>query len=734
MVLEACDATGNCIAERATVTVIASAAPAPAPSGASASARRGGQTCGDLCAGTELAERAACARLNGLEKELAQVEAQLPTLTSVYNYATKATPREMCTDDVEGIYRTGDCAEWRRVTAEIGRAVDAIRALAVARPQVPTDTGLPVIRLTHSPREVETADEVFRVAGLVGDDGSPPRLKVNGNPAPLFRPKEADPQLGAHTLAFEVEVPVMGRPGEQRVVLEACDAAGNCVAERALVAVIASAEPTQSAVQTQTADTDLPAIRLRAPAQIETADEVFHVTDLVGDDGSPPRLKINGEAAPLFRPDPADPALGAHTFAFEVEVPVMGRPGEQRVVIEACDAAGNCITERAFVTVVASAEPEPAPATPEVDLNALVAKLKEENLLGTSQDTDLPRLEASAPEELALGDAGQITGFIGDDGSPPRLRINGMPVTLFPVRAGDAPIAEHTLAFRIDIPTDNTGTASFILEACDAAGNCVGHELAVRIFEPDRPSIRGRNFALVIGNNEYAFLPNLRTAVNDATEVAAVLRTHYAFEEEAVTLLINAGRREILGAMASLRRKLGTDDRLLVYYAGHGQVDPVTGEGFWQPADAQPDEDFGWIANDDIKRYLRGMSARHVLVVADSCFSGTLTRSTPDYSRINEDRFFTEIDSHFSRKVITSGGTEPVADSGSSNHSVFAHYFLKTLRENDSPSITSFELFNGLVRAVTNNSNQKPEYGIISEAGDEGSGDFTFILQTKPRG
>jgi hypothetical protein len=53
---------------------------------------------------------------------------------------------------------------------------------------------------------------------------------------------------------------------------------------------------------------------------------------------------------------------------------------------------------------------------------------------------------------------------------------------------------------------------------------------------------------------------------------------------------------------------------------------------------------------------------------------------------------------------------------------------LKALRQNDSPYLTSSALFQGVVRAVANNSSQKPEYGTIANAGDEGYGDFTFIL------
>ena len=52
---------------------------------------------------------------------------------------------------------------------------------------------------------------------------------------------------------------------------------------------------------------------------------------------------------------------------------------------------------------------------------------------------------------------------------------------------------------------------------------------------------------------------------------------------------------------------------------------------------------------------------------------------------------------------------------------------LKALTENEAPCISAFELFNRLARAVTSNSSQKPEFGVICDAGDEGAGDLTFI-------
>ena len=245
----------------------------------------------------------------------------------------------------------------------------------------------------------------------------------------------------------------------------------------------------------------------------------------------------------------------------------------------------------------------------------------------------------------------------------------------------------------------------------------------------NRPNILGRNYALIIGNNDYINLPDLKTAVGDAAALSELLKLRYAFGPGDVKLLLNANKATIMDALAELRQRLKEDDRLLLYYAGHGQIDAVTEAGFWQPVDAEVGKRYTWIANDEIRREIRGLPAKHVLVLADSCFSGSLTRGAGERGEIPRDRYFTEIDSYVSRKVISSGGTEPVADAGLGGHSVFAFYLLKALRENNQPYIASFELFNKLARAVTNNSKQKPDYGTVADAGDEGSGDFTFILR-----
>ena len=79
------------------------------------------------------------------------------------------------------------------------------------------------------------------------------------------------------------------------------------------------------------------------------------------------------------------------------------------------------------------------------------------------------------------------------------------------------------------------------------------------------------------------------------------------------------------------------------------------------------------------------------------------------------------------RMVLTSGGLEPVLDSGDGKHSVFAKALLTALRENRSV-VDGQELFTQIRRLVVLNSPQTPEYAEIRYAGHEG-GDFLEAIR-----
>ena len=236
----------------------------------------------------------------------------------------------------------------------------------------------------------------------------------------------------------------------------------------------------------------------------------------------------------------------------------------------------------------------------------------------------------------------------------------------------------------------------------------------------------GNYHALVIGNNDYSEFPKLKTAVNDAEAVATLLQVQYGFD---VKLLVNATRSGILTALSDFRKQLESSANLLIYYAGHGKLDRGADRGYWLPVDAGIDNPSNWIANQDITSQLKPMHARHVLVVADSCYSGTLTRSAEaDQVRTGGDEWIERIARKRSRNVLTSGELEPVLDSGGGKHSVFAKAFLDTLRENN--AVADMDgLYNSIKRLVAANADQQPLYEIIHNA-DHEFGDFVFLPVT----
>lgn len=231
----------------------------------------------------------------------------------------------------------------------------------------------------------------------------------------------------------------------------------------------------------------------------------------------------------------------------------------------------------------------------------------------------------------------------------------------------------------------------------------------------------GRYEALVIGNNTYRNgLRPLKTAIADARSVAKALQTQYGFK---VTLLVDATRAQIFSALTKLRLSLTWDDNLLIYYAGHGSFDQAGDQGYWLPVDAVPQDPTNWVSNSDITTMLKAIPARHVMVVADSCYSGSLTREAE--VDIRDANYLGRIVQKRARTVLTSGGLEPVADAGSGGHSIFAAAFLAALQENT--GIMDAETFFEKVRKpVVLAAQQTPEYSNLRSAGHDG-GDFIFV-------
>lgn len=141
--------------------------------------------------------------------------------------------------------------------------------------------------------------------------------------------------------------------------------------------------------------------------------------------------------------------------------------------------------------------------------------------------------------------------------------------------------------------------------------------------------------ALLIGIAKYEVLPRLPGTTNDIDLVRQVLMSRYGFLDNNVQVVRDeaATRAGILAALNTIVKAAGPNDVVYVHYSGHGsQVQDLNGD---EPddqldetivpqdgrTDGVPD-----ITDDELEAILSQFKTSQVVVVLDSCHSGTATR------------------------------------------------------------------------------------------------------------
>jgi formylglycine-generating enzyme len=257
-----------------------------------------------------------------------------------------------------------------------------------------------------------------------------------------------------------------------------------------------------------------------------------------------------------------------------------------------------------------------------------------------------------------------------------------------------------------------------------------------------------KSWALLIGINKYPELPSqyqLSYAVNDVNDMKKVLLEQYQFPADNIITLTDkqATKQKINDAMGQLtdKNKIKPDDRVLVYFSGHGQTVPLqnSGEmGYLLPYDAKVDINDAsnpssyyttCIGMDELRRLSQIIPAKHVLFLVDTCYSGLAINSSRSGLQTTVSNYLQKISSLKSRQIITAGlkGEESI-EKPEWGHGAFTYKLLEALRtgvadENSDGVTTGLELASYLRNVVPNISpNQTPQYGYF-----EGEGEFMFI-------
>jgi hypothetical protein len=248
----------------------------------------------------------------------------------------------------------------------------------------------------------------------------------------------------------------------------------------------------------------------------------------------------------------------------------------------------------------------------------------------------------------------------------------------------------------------------------------------------------GNSWAVIIGVNRYRKAGlRLRYAVNDAQSVRdAIVR--FGFPEENVFLLLDeaATKRKIQEVLGDeLRGRTGGEDRVFVFFAGHGMtLDlPSGGQmGYLLPVDGDPDQlHASALPMAEIRDIARLIPAKHMFFVIDACYSGLAAQRSGVSSTGKIDPV--ALVRNRLREVLTAGERDqPVVEED--GHGVFTRFLLQGLAgEADfaprDGMITGFELASWLIPRVQGSTNdrQTPFFGRI-----DGVGDFVFVVPRKP--
>jgi len=272
------------------------------------------------------------------------------------------------------------------------------------------------------------------------------------------------------------------------------------------------------------------------------------------------------------------------------------------------------------------------------------------------------------------------------------------------------------------------------------------------------------SYALVVGINKYVSknLPELNYARRDAEAVAVFLKGQ-GFE------VINlydrqATRAAIISKMENdLSNRVQKDDRVLFFFAGHGDVKRRGGRDFGSifPHDGDATNAQS-ISMEELRAQFEKMgNAKHLLFILDACYGGqigmrsaqevketvnpklilpealsdktrglrVIPKTVPDY--------IVSLTTHRARQALTAGGSDqPVLDVGPKGHSYFTTYFLEALQEGRADSVSNgdgyitFTELCSYLQSRASNYYQTPTPWLLE---GHGGGDFVFISPKGPR-
>lgn len=319
-------------------------------------------------------------------------------------------------------------------------------------------------------------------------------------------------------------------------------------------------------------------------------------------------------------------------------------------------------------------------------------------------DTEAPTIAINypPPDTKVEWDSIVITGLVTDNVGVDRVQIavNGVGVA----QSRDIGVVGRGVPIRVPMALQ-PGNNLIEITAADKAGNVAQVVRTVLRVAPATAAIPApkivNRWAVVIGVGHYENrqIPGLRYATRDAEAMYTFLTTQGGYAKERTLLLTDSTQEKptlvnIKRALGDfLSRRAGRDDMVLIYFAGHGapEVDVSGAETdglskYLVPRDGNPDSLYSTaLPMDDVQRIFGRIAAERIVMLLDTCYSGTAGGRTFARARVRaggiNDQFLERLTRSRGRVILTASGPNEVAlESATLAHGLFTYYLLEGLK------------------------------------------------------
>ena len=203
---------------------------------------------------------------------------------------------------------------------------------------------------------------------------------------------------------------------------------------------------------------------------------------------------------------------------------------------------------------------------------------------------------------------------------------------------------------------------------------------------PSTDRTNKNTFALIIANENYLEVAKVPYALNDADIFAEYCMKTLGIPEINVHLVkdgtFNQMKREIK-LMGDIAQEVGSEMKLIFYYAGHGIPDDSSREAFLMPVDGYGSDLTTCYSLNSLYETLGGIGLSKIIVLLDACFSGDKRDDGPLYSTRGVAIRPRPSEPKGNMVVISATqGDERASSFDEEKHGLFTYFLLKNLYDN----------------------------------------------------